>query len=78
MIAIPARFRNKKKINEAAGDASRFDQIAAEYAKASQVTSQRLYLETMEQVLPRIKKLIVDKNGNLDLTVIRKGDVVPK
>jgi len=28
----------------------------------------------MEQILPKIKKLIVDKNGNLDLTIIRKGD----
>jgi membrane protease subunit HflK len=63
-----------RKINEAGGDAARFDQIAAEYAKASQVTGQRLYLETMEQVLPRIKKLIIDKNGNLDLTIIRRGD----
>jgi hypothetical protein len=25
-------------------------------------------------VLPRIKKLIVDQNGNLDLTIIRKGE----
>jgi membrane protease subunit HflK len=64
----------QKKINEASGDAARFNQIAAEYSKASQVTSQRLYLETMEQVLPRIKKLIVDKNGNIDLTIIRKGE----
>src|SRR5579864_3180795 len=64
----------EKKINEAAGDAARFNQIAAEYSKAAQVTSQRLYLETMEQVLPRIKKLIVDQNGNLDLTIIRKGE----
>jgi modulator of FtsH protease HflK len=64
----------QKKINEATGDAERFRQIAAEYSKATQVTGQRLYLETMEQVLPRIKKLIVDKNGNLDLTIIRKGD----
>jgi len=69
-----AEAYKEKKINEAAGDASRFSQIAAEYAKASQVTSQRLYLETMEQVLPRIKKMIVDKNGNLDLTIIRKGE----
>jgi len=29
----------------------------------------------MEQILPKIKKLIVDKNGNLDLTIIRRGDV---
>jgi membrane protease subunit HflK len=64
----------EKKINEAAGDAARFNQIAAEYSKAAQITSQRLYLETMEQVLPRIKKLIVDQNGNLDLTIIRKGE----
>jgi len=64
----------QKKINEASGDAARFNQIAAEYSKAAQVTGQRLYLETMEQVLPRIRKLIVDKNGNLDLTIIRKGD----
>jgi membrane protease subunit HflK len=62
----------QRKVNEAAGDAARFNQIAAEYSKASQVTGQRLYIETMEQVLPRIKKLIVDKNGNLDLTIIRK------
>jgi membrane protease subunit HflK len=64
----------QKKINEASGDAARFSQIAAEYSKAAQVTGQRLYLETMEQVLPRIKKLIVDQNGNLDLTIIRKGE----
>lgn len=62
------------KVNEAAGDASRFNQVAAEYAKAAQVTGERLYVETMEQVLPKIKKLIVDKNGNLDLTIIRKGE----
>jgi hypothetical protein len=28
----------------------------------------------MKQILPKIKKLIVDKDGNLDLTIIRKGD----
>jgi membrane protease subunit HflK len=64
----------ERKINEASGDAARFNQIAAEYSKASQVTGQRLYIETMEQVLPRIRKLIVDQNGNLDLTIIRRGD----
>jgi membrane protease subunit HflK len=64
----------QKKINEASGDAARFTQVAAEYEKAAQVTGERLYVETMEQILPRIRKLIVDKNGNLDLTIIRKGD----
>ena len=69
-----AEAYKQRKINEAAGDASRFNQVAAEYAKASEVTGERLYLETMEQVLPRIKKLIVDKNGNLDLTIVRRGE----
>lgn len=69
-----AQAYKEKKINEATGDAARFNQIAVEYTKAAQVTSERLYLETMEQVLPRIRKLIVDKNGNLDLTIIRKSD----
>jgi len=63
----------QKKTNEAQGDADRFTQVAAEYAKASEVNGRRLYVETMEQVLPKIKKLIVDKNGNLDLTIIRRG-----
>jgi modulator of FtsH protease HflK len=67
----------ERKINEATGDAARFNQIAAEYSKASQVTGQRMYLETMEQILPRIRKLIVDQNGNLDLTIIRKADPPP-
>lgn len=64
----------QRKINESLGDAERFNQVASEYAKASQVNGTRLYLETMEQVLPRIKKLIVDRNGNLDLTILRRGD----
>lgn len=62
------------KVNEATGDAARFSQIAAEYAKAPQVTGERYYVETMEQILPKIRKMIVDSGGNLDLTFIRKGE----
>lgn len=72
-IEAAAAYR-ERKINEALGDASRFSQVAAEYNRASQVNGHRLYAETMEQILPRIKKLIVDKSGNLDLTIIRKGE----
>jgi membrane protease subunit HflK len=68
-----AEAYKQKKINEAHGDADRFTQVAAEYARASEVNGRRLYIETLEQLLPKIKKLIVDKNGNLDLTIIRKG-----
>jgi len=64
----------EKKVNEARGDASRFTQVAAEYQRAAAVNGRRLYAETMEQVLPKIKKILVDSRGNLDLTIVRKQD----
>ena len=64
----------QRVMNDALGDAERFTEVAGEYAKASDVNGHRLYLETMETILPKIKKLIVDKNGNLDLTIIRRGE----
>ncbi len=67
-----AQSYKQSKINRAQGDADRFDAVAVEYAKAPKVTSARAYLEAMEQILPKLKKLIVDSNGNLDLTVVRK------
>ena len=36
----------------------------------------RAYVEAMEQILPKLKKLIVDSKGNLDLTVVRRDDNV--
>lgn len=49
----------------AEGDASRFNQIYTEFARAPEVTRQRLYLETMEQVFSRTNKVLVDSsNGN--------------
>ena len=71
MLEAAAAYK-EQKVNEAMGDAARFNEIAAEYQHAADVTSHRLYIETMEQVLPKIKKLIVDQNGNVDLTVIGK------
>jgi modulator of FtsH protease HflK len=48
----------------AEGDASRFSQLLAAYVQAPEVTRNRLYLETMETVLSRSRKVIVDtKNG---------------
>jgi membrane protease subunit HflK len=69
-----ARAYKESKVNIATGDASRFTQIAAEYAKAPKVTSDRTYIEAMEQILPKIRKMIVDPNGNVDLTIVRRGD----
>ncbi|MGR3757210.1 MAG: FtsH protease activity modulator HflK [Tranquillimonas sp.] len=47
-------------VNEAEGEASRFGAVLEEYAKAPEVTRKRLYLETMEEVLGRVDKIILD------------------
>ena len=54
-------------INTAQGDAARFRQILAEYEKAPQVTRERMYLETMQQVLGATSKVIVDQKGGQNL-----------
>jgi len=51
----------KKRINEAEGDALAFNAVLAEYVKASEVTRQRLYLETMGEVLSQVQgKVVLD------------------
>ncbi|EJC67242.1 FtsH protease activity modulator HflK [Rhizobium sp. 1AS11] len=47
-------------VKEAEGEAQRFISIYDEYSKAPDVTRQRLFLETMEQVLKGSKKVIID------------------
>jgi len=54
-------------ISNAQGDASRFRQILAEYEKAPQVTRERMYLETMQNVLSATSKVVVDQKGGQSL-----------
>ncbi len=49
------------KIISAEGDASRFLQVLAQYKTAKEVTKKRLYIETMEEILPGIEKIIVSE-----------------
>ncbi len=58
-----------KRINEAEGDAARFSALLVEYAKAPEVTRRRIYVETLEDVLPHLhSKIIVDE---------RTGSILP-
>ena len=53
-----------KRVNEAKGDADRFNATLAEYLKAPEVTRQRLYLETMQEVLPQVsRKIVLDEKA---------------
>ncbi|MDR2241037.1 MAG: FtsH protease activity modulator HflK [Zoogloeaceae bacterium] len=47
----------------AEGEASRFKQVLVEYNKAPEVTRQRLYLDTVQQVLSSTSKIMVDARG---------------
>lgn len=50
-------------VNQAEGEASRFSSVLEEYSKAPEVTRKRLYLETMEQVLGDVDKIIIDQSA---------------
>jgi membrane protease subunit HflK len=53
------------RVNRAKGEAERFNALYESYVKAPEVTKQRIYLETMEKILPKIgNKIIVDEKGN--------------
>lgn len=53
-----------QRINEANGDVARFRQLLEQYDKAPAITRQRLYLETMKEVLPKLgSKVILDENA---------------
>lgn len=55
-----AEAYKRSKIIEAQGEATRFTALLTEYQAAPEVTRRRLYLETMEQILPNIEKMVVD------------------
>jgi len=62
-ILQAAEAYKKEVVAKAEGEASRFLSIYNEYAKAKQVTQERMFLETMEKVLADINKIIIDKNA---------------
>ncbi|MBL9007019.1 MAG: FtsH protease activity modulator HflK [Myxococcales bacterium] len=68
-----------KRLNEAQGDVARFNALLAEYIKAPEVTRRRIYIETLQDVMPSIRsKFVVDEQtrGLLPLLNLnsQKGD----
>jgi membrane protease subunit HflK len=52
------------RVNEAEGDVARFNAVLAEYLKAPEVTKRRIYLETLQEVLPQLRsKIVLDEAG---------------
>jgi membrane protease subunit HflK len=64
-IIASARGYAAERINRARGEAARFSAILAEYSNAPAVTRQRLFLEMIDQVLPRLGRVLVVEGGQV-------------
>ncbi len=67
-----------KRVNEAEGDASRFTALLQAYQGAPEVTRRRMYLETMQKVMPLLeRKIIMDEAGKqiLPLLQLNQGGI---
>lgn len=59
-----AQAQKEARINEATGQVSRFEAMYEEYARYPLITKQRMYYEAMEELLPGLRVIIQDENGN--------------
>ena len=58
-----ARAYAQQQTARAQGDAAAFDKVYAQYKLAPEVTRRRMYYETMERVLSKVDKTVVEANG---------------
>jgi membrane protease subunit HflK len=73
IVRVAEGYR-EEKIKRAEGDAKRFLQQYQEYKKAPDITRKRIYLETMEKILPDINKVIMgNKKGGNVLPILPLG-----
>jgi membrane protease subunit HflK len=64
-----AQGYKESEVAKASGEAQRFDAIYAAYQNAKEVTQKRMYLEAMEDVFSRAKRIIIDKNAGANTIV---------
>ena len=67
-----AQAQQESRINEANGQVARFNSMYAEYARYPLITKQRMYYETMEEVLPSLQVIIQDGSGST-INVLDQG-----
>lgn len=67
------------RVNGSTGEAARFISVYEEYVKAPEVTKKRLYLETLERIMPKAgNKIIVDEKSNNVLPLLNIGSLKAK
>jgi membrane protease subunit HflK len=62
-IVQSAEGYREQTVLDAKGEAARFNQLYTEYRRAPAVTRERLYIETMQRVLAKSNKVVVDAKG---------------
>lgn len=73
-----ANAYKEQVVAEAQGEASRFEQLLVEYQKAPQVTRERLYIDSLEAVLARSSKVILDTKGTNNLTYLPLDRIIDR
>jgi membrane protease subunit HflK len=73
---IEAEGFRDELVERARGDAARFEKMAREFSGDRRLTAKRLTLETLEKVLPRLKKIVLDDRatGAVDLGLIEADE----
>jgi membrane protease subunit HflK len=79
-LRLQAEGYKQEVVADSEGDAARFLAIQAEYARAKDVIRQRMYLETMEEILSGMNKIVIENNAGssgvipyLPLPELKKG-----
>ncbi|MBX2869228.1 MAG: FtsH protease activity modulator HflK [Acidiferrobacterales bacterium] len=75
-ITQEAEAYKESIVAQAQGESARFDQILSEYAKAPEITRDRLYIESMEEVLSRSSKIVIDQQGGNSLMYLPLDQLV--
>ena len=65
-----ANAYKQQAIAQAEGEASRFDQLLIEYQKAPEVTRQRLYIESLQDVMTASSKIMIDVEGGNNMLYV--------
>jgi membrane protease subunit HflK len=84
-IIQKAEAYKAQTVARAKGDVQRFTQVYDQFAKAKDITSERIYLETLEEVLRNVNKVLVDKSAAgpgvvpyLPLPELKSGQTPPR
>mgnify|MGYP003343063529 CR=1 FL=1 len=77
-IVQEAEAYKQEVVARSQGDAQRFLSVYDQYRQAKDVTQKRIYLETMEDILSKVNKVILDQKGGGAVPYLPLPGIVPK